>query len=173
MRAAPRIPANDADVQALADAIRAATAEEIDALARTLLATADTHPFGTTEFTRRDLAHCIAAVEAIRLSGHARNPIPRPTEGIGPQVRTLELQQPPWVGWTEGDLRPSAAEWIGLPRHARDPVRRPTEGIGSAAHPGNGRAEAGLVGALNELRLQGRWYSSQSQCPQPDLFSHG
>ena len=61
MRAAPRTPAPDADVQALADAIRAAIAEEIDALARTLLATADAHPFGATEFTLRDLAHRIAA----------------------------------------------------------------------------------------------------------------
>ena len=59
--AAPRTPTNDADVQALADAIRAATADAIDALARTLLATADTHPFGATEFKIRDLAQGSAA----------------------------------------------------------------------------------------------------------------
>jgi hypothetical protein len=50
-----------ADVQALAQAIREATEAEIDELARTLVATDDTHPFGPTEFTVRDLAHRIAA----------------------------------------------------------------------------------------------------------------
>jgi hypothetical protein len=61
MRAAPLTPEKETDVQALADAIRAATADEIDALARTLLATADSHPFGATEVTLRALAHRIAA----------------------------------------------------------------------------------------------------------------
>lgn len=49
------------DVRALVDAIREATDAEIEQLARTLLATADTHPFGQTEFVVRDLAHKIAA----------------------------------------------------------------------------------------------------------------
>jgi hypothetical protein len=61
MRSAPLTPEKLADAQALADAIRAATADEIDALARTLVATADSHPFGRTEFKIRDLAHRIAA----------------------------------------------------------------------------------------------------------------
>jgi hypothetical protein len=50
-----------AEAQALAQAIREATAAEIDELARTLVATADEHLFGTNEFKLRDLAHRIAA----------------------------------------------------------------------------------------------------------------
>ncbi len=54
-------PENCADVQALAQAIRAATDAEIDALARNLLSTDDQHLFGQNEFTLRALAHQIAA----------------------------------------------------------------------------------------------------------------
>jgi len=59
--ATPIPPEKLADVQALAQAIREATAAEIDELARTLVATDDTHPFGPTEFKLRALAHTIAA----------------------------------------------------------------------------------------------------------------
>ena len=56
------LPADkQADAQALAQAIRAASAAEIEELARTLVATDDSHPFGATEFKLRDLAHKIAA----------------------------------------------------------------------------------------------------------------
>jgi hypothetical protein len=62
MRSAlPLTLAQQADVQALAQAIRQAVDTEIEALAQTLVATADTHPFGATEFHIRDLAHKIAA----------------------------------------------------------------------------------------------------------------
>ena len=54
-------PAQAAEAQALADAIRAATDVEIEELARTLVTTADRHLFGATEFKVRDLAHKIAA----------------------------------------------------------------------------------------------------------------
>ena len=54
-------PEKLADVQALAQAIRAATEAEIDELARTLVATDDQHLFGQNEFTIRALAHKIAA----------------------------------------------------------------------------------------------------------------
>ena len=61
MPSTPLSPDQLADATALAQAIREATAAEIDELARTLVATADTHPFGQTEFTIRQLAHQIAA----------------------------------------------------------------------------------------------------------------
>jgi hypothetical protein len=61
MPATPLPPSKDADVQALAQAIREATAAELDELARTLLDTDDTHPFGATEFKIRDLVHRLAA----------------------------------------------------------------------------------------------------------------
>ncbi len=61
MPSAPLPPDQQADVDALAQAIREATAAELDELARTLLATTDSHPFGATEFKVRDLAHKIAA----------------------------------------------------------------------------------------------------------------
>jgi hypothetical protein len=62
MRAAPSLtPEKRAEAQALAEAIRAATADDIDALARTLVTTEDQHLFGLTEFKLRDLAHHIAA----------------------------------------------------------------------------------------------------------------
>jgi hypothetical protein len=54
-------PEKDADIQALAQAIREAADAEIEELARTLVATDDQHLFGTTEFTVRALAHKIAA----------------------------------------------------------------------------------------------------------------
>ncbi len=58
----PPLPAEKVSAaQALADAIRTATAAEIDELARTLVATDDSHPFGVTEFKVRELAHKIAA----------------------------------------------------------------------------------------------------------------
>ena len=50
-----------ADVQALAQAIRAVTEAEIDELARNLLSTDDEHLFGANEFTIRALAHQMAA----------------------------------------------------------------------------------------------------------------
>ena len=50
-----------AEVQALAQAIRAATDAEVEELARNLLATDDQHLFGANEFTLRALAHKIAA----------------------------------------------------------------------------------------------------------------
>lgn len=45
-----------ADIQALAKAIREATAADSEDLASTLVATDGTHPFGPTEFKIRDLA---------------------------------------------------------------------------------------------------------------------
>ena len=57
----PLSAAKLADAKALAQAIREATEAEIDELARTLVATDDSHPFGQTEFILRDLAHQIAA----------------------------------------------------------------------------------------------------------------
>jgi hypothetical protein len=61
MPSTPLPPDKLADAKALAQAIREATEAEIDELARTLVATDDSHPFGTTEFKLRDLAHQIAA----------------------------------------------------------------------------------------------------------------
>jgi hypothetical protein len=54
-------PEKLAQAQDLARAIRAATDAEVEELARTLVATDDSHPFGATEFVVRDLAHKIAA----------------------------------------------------------------------------------------------------------------
>ena len=61
MPSAPLAAKQLAAAQALAQAIREAAAAEIDELARTLVATDPTHPFGPTEFTVRRLAHPIAA----------------------------------------------------------------------------------------------------------------
>ena len=61
MASPPLPPEKLHEVRALAQAIREVTDAEVQELARTLLATADTHPFGPTEFTLRDLAHKIAA----------------------------------------------------------------------------------------------------------------
>lgn len=54
-------PDKQADVKALAQAIRETTEAEIEELARTLLETDDSHLFGATEFRIRALAHKIAA----------------------------------------------------------------------------------------------------------------
>ena len=62
MPSSPLPPDKRADVEALAQDIREATDAEIEELARTLVATDDTHPFGATEFQIRDLAHKIAAI---------------------------------------------------------------------------------------------------------------
>ena len=61
MLSSPLLPDQRADAEALAQAIREATAAELDELARTLVATDDSHPFGATEFNVRDLAHKVAA----------------------------------------------------------------------------------------------------------------
>jgi hypothetical protein len=61
MPSRPLTPQQRADAQALAQAIREATAADIEELAATLVATADTHPFGATEFKLRELVHRIAA----------------------------------------------------------------------------------------------------------------
>lgn len=61
MPASPLPPDKRADADALAQAIREATAAEIDELARTLVATDDSHPFGATEFKVRDLVHKVGA----------------------------------------------------------------------------------------------------------------
>jgi len=61
MPSRPLPPEKDADVQALAQAIREAADAEIEELARTLVAADDEHVFGATEFTVRALAHKIAA----------------------------------------------------------------------------------------------------------------
>jgi hypothetical protein len=61
MPAAPLSPEQLAQAQALAEAIRQAIDTEVQALAATLVTTADGHPFGATEFTVRDRAHRIAA----------------------------------------------------------------------------------------------------------------
>lgn len=61
MPSTPLPPEKREDVRALAQAIREVTDAEIEELARTLVATADSPPFGQTEFTLRDLAHKIAA----------------------------------------------------------------------------------------------------------------
>jgi hypothetical protein len=57
----PRSPERPSDVQALAQAIRAATDAEIEELARTLLATADEALFGANEVRLRAWAHRVAA----------------------------------------------------------------------------------------------------------------
>ena len=61
MPSTPLSPEKAADAQALAQAIREATAAEIDELARTLVGTDDQHLFGINEFKVRELAHKIAA----------------------------------------------------------------------------------------------------------------
>ena len=61
MPSTPLPPHKLAEAQDLAQAIRQAIDAELDELARTLVATDDTHPFGPTEFKLRDLAHRIAA----------------------------------------------------------------------------------------------------------------
>jgi hypothetical protein len=61
MPSTPLSPDQRAQAEALAQAIRAAVASEIDQLADTLLATDDRHVFGQTEFAVRALAHRIAA----------------------------------------------------------------------------------------------------------------
>jgi hypothetical protein len=61
MPSTPLPPDKLAQAQELADAIRHATDEEINELARTLVSTDDAHLFGQTEFQLRDLAHKIAA----------------------------------------------------------------------------------------------------------------
>jgi hypothetical protein len=61
MPSTPLSPEQRAEANALAQAIRAAVAAEIDPIASTLLATDDRHLFGQTEFAIRDLAHPIAA----------------------------------------------------------------------------------------------------------------
>ena len=61
MPSPPLSPEKRAEAQALAQAIRAATADEIDDLARTLVSTDDQHLFGNNEFKVRELAHTIAA----------------------------------------------------------------------------------------------------------------
>jgi hypothetical protein len=61
MPSTPLPPDKQAEARALAQAIRDAADAEIEALARTLVATDDAHLFGPTEFAVRDLAHKIAA----------------------------------------------------------------------------------------------------------------
>ena len=76
MPSTPLSPEKLAQAQVLANAIREATVAEIDELARTLVATDDSHPFGATEFKVRDLAHQIAA-KAIDVSA-----VPKVTERV-------------------------------------------------------------------------------------------
>jgi hypothetical protein len=61
MPSTPLSPEKLDQAQALAKAIREATAAELEELARVLVATDDSHPFGDTEFKIRDIAHKIAA----------------------------------------------------------------------------------------------------------------
>jgi hypothetical protein len=61
MSSTPLSPEKTAEARDLARAIHAATEAEVEQLARTLVATDDSHPFGSTEFKVRDLAHKIAA----------------------------------------------------------------------------------------------------------------
>ena len=61
MPSSPLSAEKSADIQALAQAIRAATDAEIEELARNLVSTDDAHLFGANEFTIRDLAHRIAS----------------------------------------------------------------------------------------------------------------
>jgi hypothetical protein len=61
MPSPPLPPDQLVQAQELADAIRHATDEEINELARTLVGADDAHLFGQTEFQLRDLAHKIAA----------------------------------------------------------------------------------------------------------------
>ena len=57
----PLSPEKRTEVEALAQAIREATAADIDVLARTLLTTEDRDLFGPNEVRLRALAHQIAA----------------------------------------------------------------------------------------------------------------
>lgn len=61
MHASPLSAEKAAEVQALVQAIQAATDDDIQELARNLLTTDDEHLFGDNEFTLRALAHKIAA----------------------------------------------------------------------------------------------------------------
>ena len=61
MPAPPLPPEQLAEAKALAQAIREATDDEINELARTLVATEDQHLFGDNEFQIRAIAHRIAA----------------------------------------------------------------------------------------------------------------
>jgi hypothetical protein len=61
MPSAPLPVDREAEVQALAQAIRAVTETEIEELARNLVSTDDQHLFGANEFKLRDLALRIAA----------------------------------------------------------------------------------------------------------------
>jgi hypothetical protein len=61
MPSTPLPPEKRAEAEALARAIHEAIEAEVEELARTLVATDDSHPFGPTEFKVRDLAHKIAA----------------------------------------------------------------------------------------------------------------
>jgi hypothetical protein len=61
MPSTPLSPEKLDQAQALAQAIREATAVELEELARVLVATDDSHPFGDNEFKIRDIAHKIAA----------------------------------------------------------------------------------------------------------------
>ena len=57
----PLSPEQEAAAKALAQAIRAAAAAELDELARTLVCADDAHLFGENEFRVRELSHKIAA----------------------------------------------------------------------------------------------------------------
>jgi hypothetical protein len=61
MPPSPLPPDQLAQARALAQAIREATQDEIEELARNLVATDDQHLFGANEFKLRDIAHKIAA----------------------------------------------------------------------------------------------------------------
>ncbi len=61
MPTTPLPPEKQAEIQALAQAIREAVDTEINALAADLATTDDAHLFGDNEFTIRALAHRIAA----------------------------------------------------------------------------------------------------------------
>ena len=61
MPSAPLPPEKDAEIKALARAIREAVDAEINELAANLAATDDAHLFGHNEFKIRALAHKIAA----------------------------------------------------------------------------------------------------------------
>ena len=57
----PLSPEQESAATVLAQAIRAAAADELDELARTLVSTDDQHLFGENEFKVRELAPKIAA----------------------------------------------------------------------------------------------------------------
>jgi hypothetical protein len=61
MDSSPSSAEKNADLQALVEAIHAATDADIEELARNLLNTDDEYLFGDNEFTIRALAHRIAA----------------------------------------------------------------------------------------------------------------